>query len=124
MKATVLAFTGKYLDCKKDRVCCCMVRGNELFNFETRFEYGSGGPSFWVAAGMQNLQFVLDKSHRMRRVNFQCTNCGVDLAHVIDNSSYPTMKTYCIDSELLELEGWKVVNLTHVDTLSIKSEGN
>jgi peptide-methionine (R)-S-oxide reductase len=84
-KGTELSFTGKYWDCKEDGLCRCVCCVNDLFDSETKFDSGTGWPSFWALAKMQNLKFVLDKSHGMRRVEVQCNNCEAHLGHVIDD---------------------------------------
>lgn len=104
-KGTELPFTGKYWDCKEDGLYRCVCCGNELFDSETKFDSGTGWPSFWAPAKTQNVKFVLDKSHGMRRIEVQCNNCGAHLGHVFDDGSSPNRKRYCINSASLELEG-------------------
>jgi peptide-methionine (R)-S-oxide reductase len=115
MKGTELPFTGKYWDCKEDGVYRCVVCVNELFDSKTKFDSGTGWPSFWAPARMQNLKFVVDNSHGMQRVEVQCNNCGAHLGHVFDDAPHPTRKSYCINSASLELEGKKDVDQRHKD---------
>jgi len=109
-KGTELPFTGKYWDCKEDGLYRCVCCGNELFDSETKFESGTGWPSFWAPAKMQSLKFVLDKSHGMRRIEVQCNNCGAHLGHVFNDGPRPTGERYCINSASLELQQRKQVS--------------
>jgi peptide-methionine (R)-S-oxide reductase len=115
MKGTELPFTGKYWNCKEDGLYLCVVCGNELFDSKTKFDSGSGWPSFWAPARIENLKFLVDNSHGMQRVEVQCNKCGAHLGHVFDDGPHPTRKRYCINSASLELEGRKDVDHSHND---------
>jgi peptide-methionine (R)-S-oxide reductase len=114
MKGTELPFTGKYWDCKEDRIYHCICCGNELVDSETKFNSGTGWPSFWAPATIQNPKFVLDNSHRMRRMEVQCDNFGARLGHDFNYGPHPIGKRYCINSASLEFEGRKDIDQMYI----------
>lgn len=97
------AFTGKYYKSKEDGTYHCAACGAELFSADTKFESGSGWPSFTSPETESAVETRLDTSHGMRRVEVRCRRCGSHLGHVFDDGPAPTGKRYCINSAALDL---------------------
>jgi len=103
-KGTEKPFSGKYTTHKKNGVYVCTGCGNPLFSSETKFDSGSGWPSFYDIIKEGNVKFKTDVSHSMNRIEVVCGICGGHLGHVFDDGPKPTGKRYCINSISLDFK--------------------
>ena len=104
-KGTELPFTGKYVKFKGDGMYVCAVCGQPLFASGTKFDSGSGWPSFYDAAKSDAVKLIEDRSHGMQRVEVECANCGSHLGHVFNDApDQPTGMRFCINSASLDFE--------------------
>ena len=114
-KGTEPPNTGEYVHNTREGIYLCAGCGNELFSSKTKYESGSGWPSFWEPIGEENIETEIDRSLYMRRTGVKCRRCGGHLGHVFEDGPKPTGLRYCLNSAALSFKEGKDGNESNTD---------
>lgn len=97
-------FSGELLDIKEEGIFTCVCCGNELFSSDTKYDSGTGWPSFWDVLNENSVGVEIDKSHGMIRTEVHCQKCSAHLGHLFLDGPMPTGKRYCMNSVSMQFK--------------------